>query len=805
MAARARRFSAASHRPHLRDATNDLRSVLDVEFAPFINYNPTQMSSPVKETRPASMGVAGRRSTRLSIAIPIAISGKDAAGNSFKENSRTAVINKQGAKILTTHQLALGAEVVIENRALGLSGKAIVVWIGDRVSTKEAVEMGVQLLESANIWGIEFPPEDWQEGPPIGPGGVKLEAAGATSIPVRPPEVAHPLKTDGRPREHTPEPGSPRPAPVTTPPREGGVPRASQPGELRATTSTPGMATTDQLTIAREVAVAKFSQQAQAAADEQVKLFVNRLAKLTNQIGIQMQTSLHNSATEIEAKMVRSLDEQIGSLLDRLQATRTEVDGQLARLQELQQSSQSEVEKTQRNIQEAGWQALQAATEQLSETLQRGMEDLTRPFLEDTRKRIQADAASVLGKLNQESRARVAELLDTYSAKTLPEMQARQAEALKQIKQQIGEAAQFAATNSIDALHKQSDDLLNAVRSEIQSAVLASREKSIQEVTERLRKTAQDLATPAADEFRRQVDDGRQTLKEELRTTGKTLAEEGKKELAALTNETVSALNKSVNSGLAEFQSEIQKALHEFQEKNAKELERHQAKVEHAHSQLDKALVHFEEKGARELESHFQKSAEKHREALLKQLQQDVDETAERAVAQIHAKIDLSVKEASETVNKNVASAAVFLGAIEEKARVDLEGHARKYEERAKSSVETGEKRLAELSAVARETLAKEMELLVKDRQSQGAEGAGKFELQNLDEVPARLRSATEKLIEESTALLTKQAEEIILSVSEKLNQQKETAVNEASEALRTKLADMFATVLQPGAPKPRK
>lgn len=779
--------------------------MLDVEFAHFINYNPIQMSSPVKETRPASTGVAGRRSTRLSIAIPIAISGKDAAGNLFKENSRTAVINKQGAKILTTRQLALGAEVVIENRALGLSGKAIVVWIGDRVSTKEAVEMGVQLLESANIWGIEFPPEDWQEGPPIGLGGVKLEAAGVTSIPVRPPEVAHPLKSDGRPRELTPEPGSPRPAPVTTPPREGGVPRASQPGELRTTTSTPGMATTDQLTIAREVAVARFSQQAQAAADEQVKVFVSRLAKLTNQIGIQMQTSLHNSATEIEAKMVRSLDDHIGSLLDRLQATRTEVDGQLARLQELQQSGQSEVEKTQRNIQEAGWQALQAATEQLDETLQKDIQKSTQSALEDTRKGLQETAASALERLTEESSARLSGLLDTFAKKSLPEVQMLQTAALEQTRRAVGDAAQRAAGKAIESLETRSNSVLHDFQSKVEASVTAAREKSIQEVTERLHKTAQDLATPSMDEFRRQVDDGRQTLKEELRTTGKTLAEEGKKELAALTNETVSALNKSVNSGLAEFHSEIQKALHEFQEKNAKELERHQAKVEHAHTQLDKALVHFEEKGGRELESHFQKSAEKHREALLKQLQQDMDEAAEQAVAQIHAKIDLSVKEASETVNKNVASAAVFLGAIEEKARVDLEGHARKHEERAKSSVEAGEKRLAELSAVARETLAKEMELLAKDRQSQGAEGAGKFETLNLDEVPARLRSATEKLIEESTALLTKQAEEIILSVSEKLNQQKETAVNEASEALRAKLADMFATVLQPGAPKPRK
>jgi hypothetical protein len=150
------------------------------------------MGIPLKPSKTDSSSAAGRRSTRLAIAIPITLSGKDASDRAFKENSRTVIINKQGAKIVTFHQLALGSEVMVENRALGRSAKATVVWLGDRKSSKDAQEVGVQLFEAQNIWGIDFAPEDWQEGPPIGEGGQRLEKAPAPSAGAAPATAAAP-------------------------------------------------------------------------------------------------------------------------------------------------------------------------------------------------------------------------------------------------------------------------------------------------------------------------------------------------------------------------------------------------------------------------------------------------------------------------------------------------------------------------------------------------------------------------------------------------------------------------------------
>ena len=102
-----------------------------------------------------------RRSTRLTIAIPIFISGADALGQEFRESAHTLVVNKHGAKIVTSHKLAIGTEIMIENPAVGGAAKAVVLALGAPNGPADLPEVIVQLFEAQNIWGIDFPPEDW--------------------------------------------------------------------------------------------------------------------------------------------------------------------------------------------------------------------------------------------------------------------------------------------------------------------------------------------------------------------------------------------------------------------------------------------------------------------------------------------------------------------------------------------------------------------------------------------------------------------------------------------------------------------
>lgn len=168
-------------------------------------------------------------------------------------------------------------------------------------------------------------------------------------------------------------------------------------------------------------------------------------------------------------------------------------------------------------------------------------------------------------------------------------------------------------------------------------------------------------------------------------------------------------------------------------------------------------------------------------------------------MAELHTKVDRSVKECSETVNKNVASAAAFLGAIQEKGKADLEEHARHHQEGARSALEDIRTQIQNLSSAAPDSLVKEFERLVENEKRLMAEAAARFEAQDVEEMQTRLRSTMEKLFEESAARLAQQAEDNILLVTGKVKELKEAVVSEASEALRAKLAEMFTQVLQPG------
>ena len=60
-----------------------------------------------------------RRSSRLAISLPIVVHGKDAQQKAFREDTRTLLVNRHGAKILISQPMMVGAEVLIENPALG--------------------------------------------------------------------------------------------------------------------------------------------------------------------------------------------------------------------------------------------------------------------------------------------------------------------------------------------------------------------------------------------------------------------------------------------------------------------------------------------------------------------------------------------------------------------------------------------------------------------------------------------------------------------------------------------------------------
>jgi hypothetical protein len=103
-----------------------------------------------------------RRSKRIEFVTPVVLSGRDAAGQRFREVTQTVLVNLHGCKLRTSHRVLVGMLVELECPEAGTKGKAVCVKVwNDRAGAAEH-EIAVQLIKPQNLWGVPDPPEDWK-------------------------------------------------------------------------------------------------------------------------------------------------------------------------------------------------------------------------------------------------------------------------------------------------------------------------------------------------------------------------------------------------------------------------------------------------------------------------------------------------------------------------------------------------------------------------------------------------------------------------------------------------------------------
>jgi hypothetical protein len=112
---------------------------------------------PVTTAKASLQEVNRRRSERLLITVPIRVEGVDRNGEKFNEETRTIVINREGARIYLKRPVAAGSMLLITTMVARRSGKFRVVG-PTQPPSGEGGEWGVECRESnGNIWGIGFP------------------------------------------------------------------------------------------------------------------------------------------------------------------------------------------------------------------------------------------------------------------------------------------------------------------------------------------------------------------------------------------------------------------------------------------------------------------------------------------------------------------------------------------------------------------------------------------------------------------------------------------------------------------------
>jgi len=103
-----------------------------------------------------------RRSDRISVELPIQVSGSDTMGREFFEEGRTDVIDRHGAKILVARKLAPQQELTI--KCLENGREAAVRVVGQIEEGPGGHGYGVMLIDPhVDLWGIKFPPRGESE------------------------------------------------------------------------------------------------------------------------------------------------------------------------------------------------------------------------------------------------------------------------------------------------------------------------------------------------------------------------------------------------------------------------------------------------------------------------------------------------------------------------------------------------------------------------------------------------------------------------------------------------------------------
>ncbi len=103
-----------------------------------------------------------RRSDRISVQLPIVISGVDVLGQNFADPARTVVIARYGAKIQCFRKLSPELEILIQCLMTTEESEARIV--GRISESSDGVFYGVELAHpEVNLWGVEFPPIEESE------------------------------------------------------------------------------------------------------------------------------------------------------------------------------------------------------------------------------------------------------------------------------------------------------------------------------------------------------------------------------------------------------------------------------------------------------------------------------------------------------------------------------------------------------------------------------------------------------------------------------------------------------------------
>ncbi len=92
--------------------------------------------------------------------FPVRVSGQNAVGSQFEEETHTLAVNENGALVLLSVSARKGQLLKLLNTATGVNAECVVAYLGQRKGDLWEVGVAFSLL-NPKFWQVAFPPSDW--------------------------------------------------------------------------------------------------------------------------------------------------------------------------------------------------------------------------------------------------------------------------------------------------------------------------------------------------------------------------------------------------------------------------------------------------------------------------------------------------------------------------------------------------------------------------------------------------------------------------------------------------------------------
>jgi len=403
------------------------------------------------------VGEDARRSTRIERSVPLIVFGQNRMGEPFVERTVSTSLNLHGCRYPSRHDYGVGSWVTLQVVGLSVEPKPPAVRARVRSvhisqSSRELQQVGVELENPGNVWGVVTPPQDWTSTGGTNTAVAKFTAAAPALDP--PPAASTPAfptidESPQNPEHRMAEVATfPSPSPTASKPPAPKLAEAPKPQRI--------VVTPDGL-------IAALQGKLQQAAEKAVQ------TALAQQVGEAVREAL-NSIDDVRNSSVREIQELFPTRVETMRlSSKDALAGEIA-------SQWKEQMEKYRSQAEEMVQRLEAQAAELRRELARSQEFVER-MTREREPQVHTRLSEAVAQATSQFESATARAADRRYQVLLENTQAVMQEALLKLDARSAEVqslVQSAVNSALGSFQRQTDQRLNAILSETKDRAVSA-------------------------------------------------------------------------------------------------------------------------------------------------------------------------------------------------------------------------------------------------------------------------------------------------------------------------------------------